>query len=113
TAKESGPTTPPAFHPAGLAGAPASDEPSTAHASFAPDRFTPLASALRESETLAGRAYLFHLISDLSAEELPALIERAMRLPLKYRKELVAALFERWVAIDPANAESWIRLQGN
>jgi hypothetical protein len=73
------------------------------------DRFTQLVSALRETKTLAGRAELFRVISALSAAELPALLEQAGTLPLKYRKELVAALFERWMVIDRPNAESWIR----
>lgn len=84
-----------------------------AHAPVEADQFTSLVSALRGSETLAGRADLFHLIAALSVSELPSLIDRATNLPLKYRKELVSALFERWMVIDRVGAESWIRRQGN
>jgi hypothetical protein len=66
------------------------------------EMFTKLVSA-------PGRAELSHLIADLRAEEMPALIERAQKLPPKFRKELVAAIFERWLELDRAAAVAWIR----
>jgi hypothetical protein len=66
------------------------------------ETFTKLVSA-------PGRVELFHLLADLRAEEMPGLIERAQKLPPKFRKALVAAIFERWLELDRGSAAAWIR----
>lgn len=73
------------------------------------DEFTHLVSALREGETLKGRVDLYRALSDVRVAEIPGLMKRAQQLPLKLRKELVAALFEHWVQVDRSVAEAWIR----
>lgn len=76
--------------------------------SVADERFTQILSALREDETLKGRANLFRALANVTAKELPELMERVQHLPLKMRKELVTALFEHWLDVDRATAESWV-----
>jgi hypothetical protein len=84
----------------------------TEHFPSSEEQFTHLISALHQGETLSGRAELYRVISQLRADELPGLIDRAAKLPLKFRGELTTALFERWMEIDPAAAEQWIQQEG-
>lgn len=76
------------------------------------DQFTHIISVLRDSETLAGRNELFRVLSSVRAAELPGLIDRAQKLPLKLRNELTTALFEHWMEVDRTAAEQWIRKEG-
>jgi hypothetical protein len=56
-----------------------------------------------------GPMELSRLLADLRAEELPGLMERAQKLPPKFRKELIPAIFERWLELDRSAAVAWIR----
>jgi hypothetical protein len=76
------------------------------------DSFTRLVSLVRGMKSLEGRAELYRALSMIPAAEIPALIERARKLPLKYRNELTAALFERWMELDRTAALAWIRQAG-
>jgi hypothetical protein len=71
--------------------------------------FSHLISALRSRDVLAGRAELYHSLANLSASDMPGLIERARKLPFKYRNQLVASLFNRWLELDRSGAEKWLR----
>src|SRR6266511_453812 len=76
------------------------------------DNFTKLISTLRNRDELAGRVELFHLLANLPTGELPSLMERAQKLPLKFRKEMVTAILERWLELDRESAVYWIRAKG-
>jgi hypothetical protein len=71
--------------------------------------FSRVVSTIRNPDFLTGRAELHHLLEGVDASVLPVLIERAQKLPLKFRRQLVAAIFGRWLEIDRAGAEAWIR----
>jgi hypothetical protein len=73
------------------------------------NRFTHLVSVLRGNETLKGCADLYRALADVRSADIPGLLERAKKLPLKLRNELITALFEHWMEIDRPVAEAWIR----
>jgi hypothetical protein len=73
------------------------------------DLFSRIASTLRDSNVLAGRADLHRALASLDTSTLQELIRQAEKLPPKYRNELVSSLFERWLELDRPGAEIWLR----
>ena len=62
-----------------------------------------------EENSFRTRIELCRLLERLGPVEIPGLLARAMKLPLKYRRELLAGLLERWFEMDIAGAEKWLR----
>lgn len=74
-------------------------------------RFGRLASALHEPDGLKRNHDLHEALRELNAAELPGFIERARRLPQRFREPLLAALAERWFELDAQSAAAWVRTQ--
>jgi hypothetical protein len=71
--------------------------------------FSRIVSTVRSDDPLAGRVELHRLLGSMDAPALPGLIERAQKLPLKFRGQMVAAIFGRWLELDRPGAEAWIQ----
>jgi hypothetical protein len=72
-------------------------------------RFGRLVTALKERTQLRQRHGLYEQLRDVALADLPALIERAEKLPWMYRDNLLAALLERWLELDKPGARAWIQ----
>src|SRR4029434_6820753 len=55
--------------------------------------FSRIVSTVRNRDVLAGHAELFRLLANMQPSTFPGLIERAEKLPLKFRRQMVAAIF--------------------
>jgi hypothetical protein len=75
--------------------------------------YTRLLSALLENGMLARRHKLYEAIGSVTSADINGLIERADRLPLAYRDDVLSALVERWFEIDADAARAWVRRRGN
>jgi hypothetical protein len=76
---------------------------------LADDPLIRIVSAVNEGNFLKGSAELYRLLEHADVSELPKLIEKASRLPLKYREQIVPAIFAHWLTIDSGQALNWLR----
>ncbi len=71
---------------------------------------TNLLTTIRDEENpFRAHIEMCRALERLGPVEIPGLLARAMKLPLKYRRELLAGLLERWFEMDIAGAEKWLR----
>ncbi len=71
-----------------------------------------LAAIYHPEDRFRGRVELCRALEQTGVSEIPDLLSRVQKLPPLYRKELTAALMERWFEADKDGAEQWLRANG-
>lgn len=71
-----------------------------------------LFSALRDPIELRRKAKTFEIVQSLRADEIPALIAAAEKLPVELQISVLNTLFERWAKLDSQAVRKWI-LEGD
>jgi hypothetical protein len=72
--------------------------------------FTALLTAIHHpDERFRGRIELCRALEAIEPSQIRELLLRAQKLPLRYRKDLSAAVLERWFEADKIGAEQWLR----
>jgi len=76
--------------------------------------FTGLLTAIRNpGAPFEGHIAFCRSLEKIDAKQIPDLISRAQKLPLRFRKELLAGLLERWFETDKTAAKRWLEANGN
>ena len=72
-----------------------------------------LVTLIRDPESrLAGRANLFRALAGIGPEQIPELLARAQKLPLRIRQDLCGALLDHWFDTDAGSAGRWLHADG-
>ena len=78
------------------------------------DRFVRIFTALKETRSLKRRSDLQASLAGLGTADLQALMKRAEELKFRFGSdELAEVAFQKWLEIDRASAERWIRERMN